>query len=132
MHSSRRTPITHHSASGAELNSDQSPTPSRQPCRPLPHSFVGAQSGHSTVAPISRGQMNPLCERPSAALVRMTYASGSNAVVVPFAGLVAVFFLGISPSILNALLERRNLIGRRRGLPTLAQLRGRQFLDLGD
>src|ERR1700690_4396925 len=65
-----KTDTTSHLASAAQLANPPSPSPHRNPCKPLPHSAVGSQSWHST-APFS-GHLKPFFDVMFAPHVRRT------------------------------------------------------------
>src|ERR1700690_4070593 len=65
-----KTDTTSHLASASQLANPPSPSPHRNPCKPLPHSAVGSQSWHLT-APFS-GHLKPFFDVMTAAHVRRT------------------------------------------------------------
>src|SRR6202142_2125087 len=65
-----KTDTTSHLASSDQLANSPSPSPHRNPCKPLPHSAVGSQSRHFT-APFW-GHLKPFFDVMSAAHVRST------------------------------------------------------------
>src|SRR5689334_23441732 len=70
MHLAATSTTSQRVPSPSQFRCDASPSPHKSPCRPLPHSFVGFQSGASTSPDV--GHLNPPCALISAEHVRST------------------------------------------------------------